>query len=55
MNAKHWLFTAVSFAAVFAVSAYFIVSWSRAGSAIALPPLSHLLAAAAVATAVHAT
>lgn len=48
MNAKRWLFTAVSFAAVFAVSAYFIIGWWRQGSAVALPPLSHVLAAAAV-------
>lgn len=50
MNAKHWIFTGLSFAAVFAVSAYFVIGWWHAGRVIALPPLSHLLALTAVVT-----
>jgi uncharacterized protein (TIRG00374 family) len=50
MTWRRWAFTAVSFAAVIGVSAYFIIGWWRAGSAIGLPLVAHLLAAAAVAT-----
>ena len=50
MTWRRWAFTALSFAAVIGVSAYFIVGWWRAGSAIGLPLVAHLLAAAAVAT-----
>jgi uncharacterized protein (TIRG00374 family) len=50
MTWKRWTFTAVSFAAVIGVSAYFILGWWRAGSAIGLPLIAHVLAAAAVAT-----
>ena len=45
---KRWVYTAVSFAAVLGVSAYFIVGWLRAGSTIGLPWRAHLLALAAV-------
>lgn len=48
MTWKRWAFTAVSFAAVIGVSAYFIIGWWRAGSSIGLPPRAHLLALAAV-------
>src|SRR5580765_5636556 len=47
---KRWLFTAVSFVAVLGVSAFFIIRWWRAGSAITLPPQAHLWAIAAVVT-----
>ena len=50
MTWRRWAFTALSFAAVLGVSAYFIVGWWRAGSAIGLPLVAHLLAIAAVAT-----
>jgi len=50
MTWKRWTFTAVSFAAVIGVSAYFILGWWRAGSAIGLPLIAHVLAAAAVVT-----
>jgi uncharacterized protein (TIRG00374 family) len=50
MTWRRWAFTAASFAAVLGVSAYFIVGWWRAGSAIGLPLVAHLLAAAAVVT-----
>jgi len=42
------VFTAVSFAAVIGVSGFFVWRWWRAGSAIFLPPRSHLFAIAAV-------
>ena len=45
---KRWVYTAVSFAAVLGVSAYFIVGWLRAGSSIGLPWRAHALALAAV-------
>src|SRR5947209_5122028 len=48
MTWKRWAFTAVSFAAVIGVSGFFVLRWWRAGSAIVLPPRSHLLAIAAV-------
>jgi glycosyltransferase 2 family protein len=48
MTWKRWLFTAVSFAAVMGVSGFFVWRWWRAGSAIVLPPRSHLFAIAAV-------
>ncbi len=41
---KRWLFTAVSFAAVIAVSVYTVVSGSPDGVSLALPPLAHALA-----------
>jgi len=50
MTWRRWLFTALSFAAVIGVSAYFIVGWWREGSAIALPLRAHLWALAAVVT-----
>jgi uncharacterized protein (TIRG00374 family) len=50
MTWKRWIYTALSFAAVFGVSAFFIFRWWRAGSAIALPLQAHLLAVAAVLT-----
>jgi uncharacterized protein (TIRG00374 family) len=45
---KRWVYTAASFAAVFGVSAYFIVGWLRAGSTIGLPWRAHAMALAAV-------
>jgi uncharacterized protein (TIRG00374 family) len=48
MTWKRWLFTAVSFAAVLSISTWFIWKWWRAGSAVILPPRSHLFAIAAV-------
>ena len=48
MTWKRWVFTAVSFAAVMGVSGFYVWRWWRAGSAIVLPPRSHLLAIAAV-------
>jgi len=50
MTWKRWLFTAVSFAAVLSISAWFILRWWRAGSAVILPARSHLFAIAAVVT-----
>lgn len=50
MTWRRWLFTALSFAAVIGVSAYFIVGWWREGGAIGLPLRAHLWAIAAVAT-----
>ncbi len=50
MTWRRWLFTALSFAAVIGVSAYFIVGWRREGGAIALPLQAHLFALAAVVT-----
>jgi glycosyltransferase 2 family protein len=52
MTWRRWAFTALSFAAVIGVSVYFIVGWWRAGSAIGLPLVAHVLAIAAVATEV---
>jgi uncharacterized protein (TIRG00374 family) len=49
MTWKRWAFTALSFGAVIGVSVFYILRWSRAGSAIGLPPRAHLLAIAAVA------
>jgi uncharacterized protein (TIRG00374 family) len=48
MTWKRWAFTAASFAAVIGVSGFFVLRWWRAGSAIVLPPRSHLFAIAAV-------
>jgi uncharacterized protein (TIRG00374 family) len=48
MTWKRWAFTAASFAAVIGISAFFILRWWRAGSAIVLPPQAHLLAITAV-------
>jgi uncharacterized protein (TIRG00374 family) len=48
MTWKRWVFTAVSFAAVMGVSAFFVWHWWRAGGKIVLPPRSHLFAIAAV-------
>jgi uncharacterized protein (TIRG00374 family) len=50
MTWKRWAFTIASFVGVIAVSAFFIIRWWRAGSAITLPLMAHLLAAAAVIT-----
>src|ERR1700761_6292429 len=50
MTWKRWAFTAASFVGVLAVSAFFIIRWWRAGSAITLPLEAHLLACAAVLT-----
>jgi uncharacterized protein (TIRG00374 family) len=48
LTPKRWILTALSFAAVFAVSIYFVLGWSRQeGTAnlwTALPPIAHLLA-----------
>ena len=38
MTWRRWGFTAVSFAAVIGISAFFILRWWRAGSVIVLPP-----------------
>ena len=48
MTWKRWLFTVVSFAAVLTISTWFIWKWWRAGSAVILPPPSHLFAITAV-------
>ena len=48
MTWKRWLFTAVSFSAVLTISTWFIWKWWRAGSAVILPPPSHLFAITAV-------
>ena len=48
MTWKRWAFTAASFAGVIGISGFFVLRWWRAGSAIVLPPRSHLLAIAAV-------
>src|ERR1041385_4893730 len=50
MTWKRWAFTVASFATVIGVSVYFILGWWRAGSAIRLPLVAHLLAGAAVVT-----
>jgi glycosyltransferase 2 family protein len=49
---KRWLFTALSFAAVIGVSAYFTAHWWGQGTSINLPLTAHLFAIAAVATEV---
>jgi len=53
---KRWLLTALSFAAVLSVSIYFVLGWSRQEGTVgllgALPPIAHLLAAAALAVEV---
>src|SRR3954470_21818669 len=49
MTWKRWAVTVASFLAVIGVSAFFIIRWWRAGSAIGLPLEAHLLAMAAVA------
>jgi uncharacterized protein (TIRG00374 family) len=48
MTWKRWAFTAASFAGVIGISGFFVLRWWRAGSAIVLPPRSHLLAVTAV-------
>lgn len=50
MTWKRWAFTAASFVAIVGISAYFILSWWRAGSVIGLPLRAHALALAAVVT-----
>src|SRR5258708_5236383 len=50
MTWKRWLFTALSFAAVIGVSAYFTPPWWGQGTSINLQLTAHLLATAAVAT-----
>ena len=52
MTWKRWLFTAVSFAAVFGASIYFIAHWWGEGTSINLPLSAHLLAIACVVTEV---
>jgi glycosyltransferase 2 family protein len=51
---KRWLFTALSFAAVFGTSIFFIARWWGEGTSINLPLSAHLLAIAAVATEIAA-
>ena len=51
MTPRHWILTAVSFAAVVGVSLYMLAGWAPGGlgSAVgALPPIAHLLAAGTV-------
>ena len=52
MTPFRWFLTALSFAALLGVSVYIIADWGNAarGATLALPPMAHLLAAAAVAT-----
>lgn len=52
MTPFRWFLTALSFAALLGVSVYIIADWGSAarGASLALPPMAHLLAAAAVAT-----
>src|SRR5262245_45931661 len=50
MTWKRWAYTAVSFAAVLGISAYYIVKWWRAGSAVSVPLVAHFWAALAVGT-----
>jgi glycosyltransferase 2 family protein len=50
MTWRRWAFTAISFLAVIGISIFFILRWWRAGSAITLPAVAHLLAIGAVAT-----
>lgn len=45
---KHWIITALSFAAVAGISIYTLVSWSDQGVTLGLPPEAHLLALLAV-------
>ncbi len=52
MTWKRWLFTALSFAAVFGASVFFIARWWGEGTTINLPLTAHLLAIACVATEV---
>lgn len=52
MTWKRWLFTALSFAAVLGISAYFTAHWWGEGTTFNLPLTAHLLAIAAVATEV---
>lgn len=52
MTWKRWLFTALSFAAVLGISAYFTAHWWGEGTSFNLPLTAHLLAIAAVATEV---
>ena len=52
MTWKRWLFTALSFAAVLGISAYFTAHWWGQGTSFNLPLRAHLLAIAAVATEV---
>lgn len=52
MSWKRWLFTALSFAAVIGISAYFTAHLWGQGTSINLPLSAHLLAIAAVATEV---
>jgi uncharacterized protein (TIRG00374 family) len=49
---KRWVFTALSFAAVFGASIYFIARWWGEGTSINLPLSAHLLALGCVATEV---
>jgi uncharacterized protein (TIRG00374 family) len=49
---KRWLFTALSFAAVFGISIYFVTKWRGEGTSMNLPLTAHLLAIACVATEV---
>jgi uncharacterized protein (TIRG00374 family) len=49
---KRWLFTALSFAAVFGASIYFIARWWGEGTSINLPLAAHLLAIGCVVTEV---
>lgn len=52
MTPFRWFLTALSFAALLGVSIFIIADWGDAarGASLALPPMAHLLAAAAVAT-----
>ena len=50
MTLKRWLAVLLSFGAAIGVSLYLVVSsWPRGGATVALPPLAHLVALAAVA------
>jgi uncharacterized protein (TIRG00374 family) len=46
---KRWLFTALSFAAVLGISAYFVAKWRGEGTSMNLPLTAHLLAIGCVA------
>jgi uncharacterized membrane protein YbhN (UPF0104 family) len=52
MSWRRWTYTALSFAAVIGISAYFTAHWWREGTSINLPLTAHLLAIAAVVTEV---
>ncbi len=52
MTWKRWLFTALSFTAVFGASIFFIARWWGEGTSINLPLTAHLLAITCVATEV---